>query len=400
MRAFTLAVLLVVAGLAGCLGGEDADGGEAGPTAPSTPGGGGDGEPGTEPGQSLTDLRFEIDDPVSEIVWENGTFQITDHSHPLVNQAVHDASPDRREIDLTPLVPQGVPVVLTAEVDAEMGEGDVDIFFEIPSGEIWSGETDTPYGGYSLIEATVLHTSSDPITLVLRYDEVDDSASFDYTLRYSVSYEPGLVPDGVPVGVPVPEEATGLRVEFGDEREGRSVLVWDPQDTFLGRFDPGDERVTLPLDGEAPRGEHVVLLAAGSGPAHISLAGTEQDPGPLRALLQEIVFGQPHQAASGESEITWSFQTDRAPLQAGIFWDSSEVSQNTRGSLASPTTELFSMEIQDDPWIGGLGFGMLTEVGAPGLVAGSYEASVAFDENAGPSPMEATHALVFYDRGR
>lgn len=396
MRAWVLAILVLSLSLTGCLGGGDETGtvDDSGPAAR--------GDQGGNELEALTPLRFGVDEPVSEVRWENGTFQVAEHSYPkgVVTSQTGEYDPDRREIDVTPLIPQDVPVRLTAEVNADLGEGDLDIWFQLPQEEIWTSDFDTPYGGYSRVEMTVLHTSREPITLMLRYDEIDDSESFDYTLKYSVQAEPATLSPGVPTGIHVPEEATALRVEFGDEREDRSVLVWDPQDAFMGRFDPGDERVTLPVNASDSRGEYVVLTGEGSGPARASLIGGEDGARPLRALLQEIEFGQPQQAQGDGSEVSWTFQTDRVPLQAGIFWTSSEVSQNTQATLSSPAGEILGADITSDPWIGMQGFGMITDIGDAGLIAGTYEARVAFDESAGPTPAEASHALVFYDRGQ
>ncbi len=397
MRALA-AVLLLTAGLAGCLGGEDGSAGTTGTEIESASTGGDDAGLPEAPPQAP--VAFTDDAPTHEVAWENGTFQITEHSYPkgMVTGLAGEYDPDRRQIDLTPLVPQGRPVVLTAEINADVGEGDVDIWIDAPSEEVWAAAYDTPYGGYSSIQITLIHTSSDPITLNVRYDEIDDSQSFDYTLRYAAHSDPGLLPAGVPVGIEVPEDAVGLRAEFTDASDGRAVAVWAPDDSFIGRFEPGDERFTLPVDETGATGEYVVMLAEGSGPARISLVGVGETTTKLRPLGQVFETGPGVEAGPGETEVSWTFEVDRVPLQAGLSWSASEVSQDTAASLSSPETELLGLSVSDGPWVGA-GFGILTSMGAQGLTAGTYEAHVSFGENAGPSGMNANHVLVFYDRG-
>lgn len=398
MRALAV-ILLLTAGLTGCLGGEDGGmettGAEIDPA--STDGGTG----GLDEDPLKVPVGFSDEAPTHEVAWENGTFQITEHSYPkgVVTSLVDEYDPDRRQIDLTPLVPIGVPVVLTAEINAELGEGDVDIWIDAPNEEIWAASADTPYGGYSSLEVTLIHTSSDPITLNVRYDEIDDSQSFDYTLRYAAHVAPGLLPPGVPVGLEVPDAATGVQIDLVGAEDQPAVMLWDPQDTFLGRLSPTGDRLIRVLEPEDPRGEHVVMLAEGSGPARISLLGVEQAPADLRPLSQDIQTGPGIEAGPGETEVAWSFEVDQVPLQAGIFWSGSEVSQDTQASLASPAANLIGLDISGGPWLGA-GFGTITDMGAEGLTTGTYEAQISFGQTAGPSDMTANHVLVFYDRGR
>lgn len=397
MRAWAVPLLLLTAGLAGCIGGQDAaDDGLDDPNGQAT---GADTAQG--PAEDLlAPVVFDATEPSQEVRWENGTFDITEHSHPkgIATGVVGEYDPDRREIDLTPMVPTGVPAVLTAEINAELGQGDVDLWIDAPDEEIWASDYDAPYGGYTSLAVTIIHTSSEPITLNVRYDEIDDSTGFDYTLRYAAHVDPGLLPAGVPVGVEVPEEATGLRVDFEDEAEGRAVAFWGPDDSFIGRFEP-DQRFTLPVDEIGAPGEYVVMLPEGSAPARISLVGLTEAPDRLRPLTQDIQFGTPQQASGGETELSWSFQADRVPLQAGLFWEGSEVSQDTQASLASPTAHLIGLDIDGGPWLGA-GFGTITDMGVAGLTTGTYEAQVSFGETLGSSGMTANHVLVFYDRGR
>lgn len=397
MRALLIAALLLAGGLTGCIGSDGTDGREGATAANAS---GAEGAPAAMPGAGSphVNLSFETGQAVHETRWANGSFTLAEHSFPkgVATGLIGEYDPDRREIDLADLVPQGIPVVLTAEIEAELGEGDVDIWFDVPSEEVWAATYHTPYGGYSRIETTVLRTSSEPVTLNVRYDEIDDSQGFDYTLWYSAQADPSILPAGVPVGVEVPTGATGLEMRFLSPGGGNAGLLWDPQDAFLGR---GEQDVlTFELEDESPRGEYVLMAAEGASPARVTVLGTEQAPSGFRLLEQTFETGPGVEAVPGESEVAWTFDVRKAPLQAGVFWSASEASQGTGARLSSPQADLLELNIDGGPWVGA-GFGTTTDMGAPGLTTGTYEAQVSFDQNAGPTGMTANHVLVYYERG-
>lgn len=407
-------VLVVLSvGLAGCVGsqtaGEASSGGQGADATAME-----DGEAGSSGGQTdgtgaAAALAFPAAADVTRTLWFNGTFEITEHSWPkgMVTSALGmEYDPDRRTHDVTDEVPEGVPAVVRAEINADVGEGDVDLWFEF-SDDIWTASADAPYGGYTAAEIGIVRVD-DPVVVTLRYDEIDDSAAFDYTLRVDVIAHPDLVPAGIPVAVDVPTGADGLRIEFAGEGEGRAAWVWDPDDALVGRFDPGDERISVPLGPDAPRGEYVVMAAQGSGPVRVHLLAVDgEDATPLapppgqglRALTQVIEMSDPQSANAGEASYTWTFEADRTPLQAAILWWGPAVSRETDASLSGPEGTLFDLTIStDEVWIFP-GFGWLTAMGAEGLAAGTYEASVAFGDAAiGPDPVTVQHALVYYGR--
>lgn len=385
--------LLLLAGLAGCLGSSD----DGSSTTPATPADGSQGEAATEAQRNFTSLTYPGTEPVFGVEWVNDTFEIQDSDQIARPARMAGQDPDNRHvIDITDRVPADVPVFVALEINAEAGQGDVDIWLNAPDAAIWSSEFDAPFGGFSHIEYTLVRSEGTPISVVAQLDELPDRAEVPYTLSIDVRSNPGLAIRGVPVSFQAGPDHV-LELSSLDEGGEVEVLLFDPADAFLARVQ-GTGTTTFALDDEATSGRYVLMVPEGIRPVWLELAGPAgapiQDPD-LHLLEQDITFGPPQSTGSGGSA-TWSFDADRVPLQAGVLIQTSGASKDLDAALTGPAGELLSAMIEGGPWLQN-GFVFLTDMGDVGLQPGTYEATVSFDVDAGEES-SASEILVYYAR--
>lgn len=338
--------------------------------------------------------RFDLDEAVHKTLWANGTYQVQEHFFPVYwvpGNAGLVPPPGIRILDISSEVPRGVPVRVIAEVNAEVTDGDVDLWINAPFNEVWSGTWDTPQGGFSRIELRFVHTTDDPVGVGLFYDEVDPSVEFPYTLRVDILAEPQLVLSAVGAAIDVPMDEAKLLVTVEETEPDSALLVWEPDFELLGRFGlkEGTTEVPIPTSGE-----HLLLLTQGTGDAVVSVEGVTEAPR-LRAAQQEVVefVGE-----APSSPVSWTFEAERAPIQMGFFGESGTVATDFTGSLSSPKGKLLDVQFEGGPWVRpfmGFGIGEWTLMGADGLVKGAYEANVAFAQAAGPDPIHYGHFIVY-----
>lgn len=398
MRAWIIVAALLVSTAAGCVGGNE-DAGQVDLTEAVGAAGTGD---DVGPAGGWTNLSFASGETVDETRWENGTFHVREHSFPkgVATGIVGEYDADRRVIDVTDMVPTGVPVIFQAEIHAELGRGDVDLWLTAPEGEVWASDYDTPYGGYSRIRSVIVHETGGSLELNVRYDEIDDSESFDYTLEITSRADPSVVPPGVPVAVELPAgdtlELTPVEgFALSDGPDGLEAMLWGPDDTYLGRLTEAEDRTTFTVAGEVAGGEHVVMAVHDSPAFRVQISNGTGTDAPLRPLTQSFYLG-PGVETDDSSEVTWTFELEAAPIQVGIFTNATEVSDGLEARLVGPSETILESSI-GGLWIGA-GFGWLSPVGADGLAAGTYEATVAYDNAVGVSPIEANHVVVGYRR--
>lgn len=395
MRAWIIVAALLTSTAAGCIGGDagsdQVEAAEAGGTVT-----------GLEATEPPTTLSFAAGGVVDETRWENGTFHVSEHSFPkgVATGILGEYDADRRVIDVTDMVPTGVPVILEAEIHAELGRGDLDLWLTAPEGEVWARDYDTPYGGYSRIRSLIVHEAGGPLELNVRYDEIDDSQSFDYTLEITSRADPAVVPPGVPVALELPAGGTlglGPVEEFAlsDEPDGLEAMLWGPDDTDLGRLSAADGSSTFTVADEAAGGEHVVMGVHDSPAFRIQVSSATETDASLRPLTQAFTMG-PGVETDESPEVTWSFELETAPIQVGVFTNATEVSDGLEVRLAGPSETILESSI-GGLWINA-GFGWLSPMGADGLTAGTYEATVTYDHAVGASPIEANHVVVGYRR--
>lgn len=386
-----VAALAVTGAFAGCVGGA-ADPAIAEPEVPM--GTGSDGKPIVT--GDWAPFKFDLP-PTYESEWENGTFKLQENNFPLgvVWWNAGMGEQNLRTIDLTDKVPKNVPVRLVASVDAQVANGgDVDIWFDVPFDEVWSGTWDTPFGGKSEIEIRIVHKSDAPIRAVLAYGEYDQSAEFAYSWNVQVIAEPEALLEGVAAAFEVPEGGATLGVDLLVPGRTPAVLLWDPADNFLGRFPVTGGRFERPL---TESGEYLIMLAGGSGHGRFGLKDVEETS-VMRPIDQEIV--QHEMTAPGPS-VEWTFTADRVPIQAAFYAISGSVASDFTGSLQGPDGKLFDVAFSGGPWVRPVtGFGTFewTDMGGPGLDAGTYTAKAAFAQSFGPDPMVYGDYLVFLQR--
>lgn len=396
MRAWIIVAALLVSTAAGCIGGDGGSDQLALDEAVSATGSGDE----LDAAGGWANLSFPAGEPVDETRWENGTFHVSEHSFPkgVATGILGEYDADRRVIDVTDMVPTGVPVILQAEIHAELGRGDVDLWLTAPEGEVWASDYDTPYGGYSRIRSVIVHEAGGSLELNVRYDEIDDSESFDYTLEITSRADPAVVPPGVPVALELPGSGDTLELTpvegfaLSDAPDGLEAMLWGPDDTYLGRLADAEDRTTFTVTDEAAAGEHVVMGVHDSPAFRVQVSSATGADGPLRPLIRSFTLG-PGVETDDSPELTWTFELETAPIQVGIFTNATEVSDGLEARLIGPSETILESSI-GGLWIGA-GFGWLSPVGADGLAAGTYEATVTYDHAVGGSPIEANHVVGY-----
>lgn len=345
-------------------------------------------------------------------MWANGTFSAQDASraHDLLPGAGVTGSEGLILHDITSMVPRGVPVRIFAEVTSEMAQGDLDLFLNVPQGEWRTGNFFAPYGGASSFEVGVVHVSTEPIEVGLAYDVAEPAAEVPYTLMVRVIADPELLVNGIVAGVTLPADAR-LDVELlgetrtnGPEVEDVALMLYGPDDAFLGRFPLEGGTTSLALPAGSPAGEYVALLSQGGRNARLLVQG---EPAAMRPLGLEWVNGEPV-ALDAQGRGSWTADYDRAPILVGVWFTSPNVARNVAFSVAGPEGPLFGASVASDvPWFSvalpdGSGFsngwGWDSLYGPPGLVAGTYTHEVAFETAGGAQPASAGSYAAFHAR--
>ena len=401
--------LCIALPLAGCLGGDEAA------TAAATEPAAVDAEEGAAVGADGTPMflaRFAAADPVDVTEWHNGTFRLEQSRRvgPVPFDGPTNAG-GRLEFDITALVPRDVPTTIIAEVNAELAHGDLDLGLMVPQGEWRTGNWNTPTGGYSRFETGIVHTSSEPIVVVLTYDEAEPQPEFAYTIIIRVVSHPANLMNGIVTGVTLPADArfqvdpVGAPRETGPEVPEFALHVFGPDDAFVATFPLGSSGATdIALPAGSLAGEYVFLLSQGGRDARILVEGS---PAPMRALALEWQEGELAELdAQGRGSASATF--DRAPLLVGVFFTAPNVAQNVAVTMSGPQGGVFAgSATSDTPWLSfalpdGPGFtygwGWDSLWGAPGLTSGAYEATVEFERGAGAPPAVAGVFAAFHAR--
>lgn len=368
---------------------------------------GGDGTDGAEDTSAgaLGSLRFPFpDDATNTTLWANGSYEVSQSRFPvgMTTEEATEDQPWQTRIDITDDVPRGGPVLVVAEVNAETTKGDwpvggdVDLWLETASENWISGEFDAPYGGYTRFEVLVWRATDDPIEVVLQYDESDSSGSFDYTLRVDLLSNPTLLPLDTPVAAAL---GTGSTATVTAEEGTMDLLVWDPDDTFLGRFSGGE--VVLETSENATAGDHV-LMATGEASGfrvRTSEADGAAEPG-LRMLGTAWEDHEWHRIEP-DTQLTWDFEADRMPLRARIEISNHEdhfTCMEMHGRLDAPGGEEIIARDWDEPGcsgIGGIRIGWWSDFADPALASGTYTGTM---ENSNTMNLQVRGGFLHYVR--
>lgn len=405
LRAPALAVLALL--LAGCA---DPTPG-AGTAAPAATTPAPDAVPeGAQPAPpGMVAARFADAEPRAESIWANGTLKPEQASRAPGAPIRSPLTTPLVSLDVTDLVPRGVPVILVAEVQAAMTQGDVDIFFAIPPDDFRNGAFDAPRGGFTRAEQGLVRSGQDPVLLNLVYDEAEPAAEVPYTLFASVEFDPTVVRAAFPVGVTLPPgasevvvELVGARRDFAFDLDVPNLMVWAPDDSFVGHFPLREALNPIPLPS-AEGGEHVLLLSQGGRSMRLLTNGTV--PAPLRAMPQTFHRSEPHADATPQG-VEWTTTYDRVPMLAGVVFEPTTLTPEVSVAITNAAGTLLEGTVAG-PWVhvpqvpqAGLvtRFGWDSAYGVPGLAAGDHHVRVKGEGAAGIDAFQARDFAAFWSR--
>lgn len=311
-------------------------------------------------------------------------------------------------VDLSDLVPAGVPVRLDVSVQIDAEEvplvgptGRVD---PLSNGTVWyERDWRSPEAGQGELEGVVKRGEEGSVGLLLEAYVPGHAEPPD--VHYVVEARARAVPDEVPDGVPVALMLEGNEtVVFEAPGEGDSeVVVFSPDDEMVGRVRVLEEQEWTSPKGAA--GEFVVMASHGSGSLRIvRQVEPGQDPEGLRALGFEQEQGDPVDVVPMETT-SWSFEVDRVPLRVqvtlvGPDGDAWACYGTANVLLSSPQEQVLDRSVEcpsptNVPFLYEEAWTWTTRVGDERVVSGTYEASVEADLLEG---FQVHHLVQWYER--
>jgi hypothetical protein len=223
---------------------------------------------GTETDQALAGaepfrtLRYsQSSEGIHETVWANGTVNAQDTCN--AGGCILTADRAMHPTDVTDLLPQGVPTLVTVELQWNphpLGFGGWDLLLDAPESTIYSRREVSQPGH---IQGQVVLRPSGSVAVVLATYGPGADPVTSYTLRIAIDSEPHVLLPGVPVSVAM---EAGDTVRAGSYGGGEApFLLYGPDDARLGIFD-GEHT----LAEGAPTGHYVVLLPFGGPTGNVS----------------------------------------------------------------------------------------------------------------------------------
>lgn len=326
------------------------------------------------------------------VVWANGTMNAQDTCN--VGGCVFDASKAMRVTDLTGVVPQGVPTLLSATL--EWNEGAVSVggwafFIEAPDSVIYT-ERSTAQAGHVEAQA-VLRPAGAVSVVLLAYGPGADLPATAYTLRISIESEPHVLLPGVPVSIPLQGGDTLRAGSYGGG--DASFLLYGPDESRLGLF---KGRHTLP--DSAPTGRYVLLLPLGGPTGNVS---TDSGAESMTALgLRQEMGPESTVPPSGALDAAWD--VTGSPLGFGLRASAGEdlvvtsftVAVGLTAKLQGPGGYVFDGgEMCGLCVTGGFSNTVETGTGDPAIVAGTYTVHA---ESQGSVGMRIQPFAIYLDR--
>ena len=353
MRTLIPLLLLCVA-LAGCSGGTDA--GAADPDLPVDAEG--------NPVAVLHDVQLVGEPSLVEEVF-TGSFQF-----PADWVSSLTGTPVIKEHDISGLIGDGHNFV-TATV-----QGDVVIGFAPDDfAQLWTLEQDNPAAPTSIEAAAgpgglavqVFYTGTAPAELVQHVQAID------YTLTVTVERDPGRIPSGMALEVDLP--GPGSSVVFTGEVP--TVLVYGPDDAYLGVLDAG-ATVDTTL-GENATGGKYIFMPQGHGSFYalqVGAVGQEDTYVPkVRIVNQELQTAVVETLdTSGSHDQTWEMTIDRHPLQLGICLAVTTFANEPSLTFAGPQGDVLAIAFGQSPTFVPSACSF-TVMGDPDLQAGEHQVS-------------------------
>lgn len=393
MRSTTLAVplalTLLLAGAAGCLGSDDAGETEVEPT----------GDPATAQdtqGASTTNLTlatFPLETAVNRTTWANGSFQPHQACNP-VGCATGQAYQTTELTDLPDAVPVHVTAELTFEEPASIYAQPMEVIVTSEEATFYTYQQTEDVGRH-VVTTTFLPGGAPVEVQVLYRGQTGQAPEQTYTLRIDVTASQDVVPAGVPVTLPV-EGGDTVRVEPVGDSEGVQAVLFDPRDDVVARAAEASQPVSLTVP-EVTGTDPFVLLVPEGGPA--VRVWTNTTAVSLGALGLQVEMLEP-QDITGPETVTWSYEVDGYPVEAGIYFQDGAplgvTAMEGDATLASPAGTIAQGDLGCGVCIVG-GYQELigSPVGDPGLVPGTYEATY---EPGGSAGMQVGGYLVWYER--
>ncbi len=388
-RALCLALALLLTGLTGCLGGDEAS--QVSPASNGTP------QPGTPNAEAATEnltvARFPIDVALDRTVWANGSFLPHQACNP-VGCATGQAVQTTEVTDLPEAVPVRLTATLTFEEQVSVYARPMELSVTSDAATFYTYETDDVNGGQT-VTVSLLPDGSPVHVHVLYRGQSGQAPPETYTLTVDLTASPEIVPAGVPVTV---ASAPGdeIQVTPVTAEQGGQAVLFGPQDEVLGRAASSDGPATLTVPATSGRGSLVLLIPEGAPPARVVTNGTGDT---LQALGLEVEILEP-QEVQGPQAVSWSFEVDGYPLEAGLYHRVAQPLGVTvgpgNGTLASPEATVATGPLGCGTCIVGEYLTVLgSSVGDPGLVPGTYQATF---QPSGSAGMEVGGYLVWYKR--
>jgi hypothetical protein len=353
---------------------------------------------------------FPDAEAVDQTIWANGTLR-PEQAGGIRTPAVGLGRPGATiaaSVDVTELAVSGSPIILEATLESTMDQGSAFVFFSIPDEEFRNNAFGDPVMGDHHVESGLVRRSNDPVLLNLYYEGLEPGAEVPYTLSAHVKTDPAVIRAAFPVGITVVNSTTNMTVDLlGEQRDWAfdldipNLMLWAPDDTFLGHHALTEARTTIPLASGA--GEYVAMLSQGGRSMRILLPGSE--PATLRAMPQEFFVSEPH-PGSTPTRAEWTTTYEPVPVLAGLFWTPSTFTPDITVSLASPAGILLE-GTAEGPWFhvpqvpdGMLSafFGWDSAYAVPNLVAGDYDASITSERAVGAEPIQGSDFYAYWSR--
>jgi hypothetical protein len=348
--------------------------------------------------------------PTDLTIWANGTLK-PEQAGGVSTPAFGVGRPDATvaaTVDVTELGVAGLPIILEATLDSTMAQGSAFAFFSIPGDEFRNNAFGQPVGGKHHVESGLVRSTSEPITLNLFYQGLEPSAEVPYTLSAHVKADPSIIRAAFPVGIMVTNgtreitvDLLGQQRDFAFDLDVPNLMLWAPDDTFLGHHALAQGRTTIQLpNGD---GEYVAMLSQGGRSMRILTNATS--PAELRAMPQTFVVSDPHPGSTA-TKAEWTTTYETVPVLAGVFFTPSTFSPDMTVLLESPKGPLLN-GMATGPWLhvpqvpnGALSafFGWDSAYAVPNLVAGDYHVSVSSPMAVGADPIQGSDFSAFWSR--
>lgn len=354
----------------------------------------------------LVAARFPGGATADRTIWANGTLRPEQANGVTGYGILPRVGPPAATVDVTSLAIPGMPMLLEATLDSTMTQGAARLRFAIPREDARNNAYGLPEAGKHHAESGIVRTGDSPIVLNLFYSGAEPAAEVPYTLGIRARTDPTVIRGAFPVGITVPNgtqemvvELVGERRDWGFDPEVANLMLWSPDDSFLGHFALTQRQTAIPLAGG---GEYVAILSQGGRSVRIFTEGTV--PATLRALPQEFEVSDEHQGTPEQAEWTTIFA--RVPVLAGILVSPSAASPNLAMRLESQSGVLFDA-VDEGPWFnvpqvpdGTLATSLAWDsaYGMPNLASGEYRATVQADMAVGADPIRGQTFVIFWLR--